>query len=150
MKEQKSYEEILEFAVFKERQANRFYLAMAERVGDRTIGRIFEELAAEELEHKAKVELELMKAGRVVKPSVEEPIDSSEYVLSKEATLDMDLDDVLGLAIAKEEAAFELYVELVAQAEDAESRDALLALAAEEVKHKLRFEAERDRLGRRK
>ena len=91
MEERKTYDEILEFALLKERQAYRFFLAMAERVGDPTIRKIFEELAAEELEHKAKIELELMKAGRVVDTSTEEgPIDSSEYVLYTNWSVYMD------------------------------------------------------------
>ena len=147
MKIFKTYDAILEFGVFKEKQANRFYLAMAERVADPAIRRIFEELAAEELEHKAKLELELMKIGKVVDTAFkDEGFDSSDYVHSDSPEIDMDFMDVLALAIEKEDAAFRLYVNMVAQAYSQESRDLLLAMAQEEVRHKLRFETERDRL----
>ena len=46
----------------------------------------------------------------------------------------------------KEEAAFRTYVHLVANVHDEESREVLLALAEEEVKHKLRFETEYNEL----
>ncbi len=59
-------DEILEMAVAREVDANRFYLALAERVENPRIRKVFEKLAAEELEHKAKIELEIMKTGRVV------------------------------------------------------------------------------------
>ena len=60
-------DEILEMAVAREVDANRFYLALAARAENPRIKKIFEKLAAEELEHKAKIELEIMKTGRVVK-----------------------------------------------------------------------------------
>jgi len=143
----KTYDAILEFGVFKEKQANRFYLAMAERVADPVMRGIFEELAAEELEHKAKLELELMKIGKVVNTAFDdEGFDSSDYVHSDSPEIDMDFMDVLALAIEKEDAAFRLYVNMVAHAYSQESRDLLLAMAQEEVRHKLRFETERDRL----
>ena len=147
MEKFETYDEILEFAIFKEQQANRFYLAMAERVGDPAISKVFEEFAEEELEHKAKLELELMKIGKVVDTeSKVEKYDSSDYVYSDATELDMDYMDVLSLAAAKEDAAFRLYVDLVPQASDEEPREMLLALAQEEARHKLRFETERDRL----
>ena len=101
-----TYEAIVQFGILKERQANRFYLAMARRVADKGISRLFEELAAEELEHKAKLELELMKVGKVVDtaPDTEE-IDDSEFIISDSPQLDMDFRDVLELAVAKEDAA---------------------------------------------
>ena len=58
----------------------------------------------------------------------------------------MDYKDVLQLGMEKEEASFRTYVSLLATVHDQESREVLLALAEEEVKHKLRFEIEFDLL----
>ena len=44
----------------------------------------------------------------------------------------------------KEKAAFRTYVNLMAETRDEQTRELLLALAEEEVKHKLRFETEYD------
>jgi rubrerythrin len=63
-----------------------------------------------------------------------------------EAQLDMDYKDMLLLGIEKEEASFRTYVNLLANVDDEESREVLLAIAEEEVKHKLRFETEYDLL----
>ena len=91
MKTFDTYESIVEFGILKERQANRFYRAMAERVADERISAVFRTLAAEELEHKAKLELELMKVGRTVDTSPDdEEIDPSEYIHSDGGELDMD------------------------------------------------------------
>lgn len=46
----------------------------------------------------------------------------------------------------KEEASFRTYVNLVVNARDVQTQELLLALAEEEVKHKLRFETEYDLL----
>ncbi|HLB73561.1 MAG TPA: ferritin family protein [Sedimentisphaerales bacterium] len=144
-----SYEAIVQFGILKERQANRFYLAMAQRVADAGIRGLFEELAVEELEHRANLELELMKMGIVVDTTADtEEIDSSDYVISDSPQLDMDLRDVLELAVAKEDAAFRLYIDMAGKAENQESKDVLAAMAQEEARHKMRFEAERDKLNR--
>jgi rubrerythrin len=58
----------------------------------------------------------------------------------------MDYKDMLLLGIEKEEASFRTYVTLIGTVHDQESREALLAIAEEEVKHKLRFELEYDML----
>ena len=129
-----SDDEILEFAIAREIEANRFYLSLAERVADPEMRRIFEDLAGEELEHKEKLELEFIKTGKVL-PSSDSP-----------SELDMDYKDLLLLGMEKEEASFRTYVGLVGQSQDEQSREVLLALAEEEVKHKLRFETEYDML----
>jgi rubrerythrin len=144
-----SYEAIVQFGILKERQANRFYLAMAQRVADEGIRGLFKELAAEELEHRANLELELMKMGIVVDtaPDTDE-IDESDYIISDSPRLDMDLRDVLELAVAKEDAAFRLYIEMGAKAKSEESKDVIAAMAQEEARHKMRFEAELDKLNK--
>ncbi len=143
MLEPDDYYEVLELAIAKEIEAYNFYLALADRVKDRQISKAFKDLAKEELEHKAKLELEITKTGRTV--AVERKLlrPEREYILSDdESPLDMDYKDMLLLGIEKEEAAFRTYVNLVASVMDEESREVLLAIAEEEVKHKLRFETE--------
>jgi len=142
-----SDDEILEFAIAREIEANRFYLSLAERVADPEMRRIFEDLAGEELEHKEKLELEFIKTGKVLPSSERVTIPEHEYIISDSPSeLDMDYKDLLLLGMEKEEASFRTYVGLVGQSQDEQSREVLLALAEEEVKHKLRFETEYDML----
>jgi len=136
-----SYEEILEFAIDREIDANQFYLALAESVDSTEMRKVFEELAQEELAHKSKLELELMKMGKTVE--IRQPPDTPQrtYIISdNQSLLDMDYKDILLLGMEKEEASFRLYVNLVPNAYDSESREVLLSLAQEEVGHKLRFQ----------
>lgn len=139
--------EIFQLAIAKEIEAYNFYLALADRVKDRQIHKVFKDLAEEELEHKAKLELEVMKTGRTVAVERKPLRPEREYILSDDdSPLDMDYKDMLLLGIEKEEAAFRTYVNFVASVMDEGSREVLLAIAEEEVKHKLRFETEYDLL----
>jgi len=139
--------EIWEFAIAREMEANRFYLALAERIDNPEMRKVFEDLAGEELEHKAKLELELMKTGKVIstnrKPA---KIDIEQGGQNSGLKLDMDYKDMLLLGIEKEEASFRTYVHLIGTVHEQESREVLLAIAEEEVKHKFRFELEYDML----
>jgi rubrerythrin len=139
-------DEILEMAVAREVDANRFYLALAERVENPRIRKVFEELAAEELEHKAKIELEIMKTGRVVnkdKTPAGFKDDRADYVPPE---IEMDYKDILLMGMQKEDASFRLYVDLAGMATDAHSKEIFLALAQEEAGHKLRFQTVLDYL----
>jgi rubrerythrin len=139
--------DILAFAIAREVEANRFYLALAERVAGAEIRKVFEELAEEELEHKAKLELEFMKTGKVLAEGEGVTLPEHEYIISDtDAALDMDYKDVLMLGMEKEDAAFRTYVDMVSRVKDEQTREVLLGLAQEEVKHKLRFETEYDLL----
>ena len=143
-----SIEEILEYAISREVEAYYFCLALAGRVDTPKMRQVFEDMAAEELEHKAKLELEMIKMGKTL-PARQMPSGrpESDYIMSdSDAPLDMDYADMLLLGMEKEEAAFRLYVNLIPNVHDEESREVLLALAQEEVRHKLRFETEYDML----
>lgn len=139
-------EEILGLAITREEIANRLFLELAARARNPEIRKVFEELADEELEHKAKLELEILKTGKVMtatqKPAFEEQIDKGEA----DSWVDMDYKDMLLLGIQKEDAAFRFYVKLAANATDEDSYETLMALAEQEIKHKLRFEMEYDKL----
>ena len=138
-----SDEEILEFAIFRENEAHNFYMALASRVQDPQIRQVFEDLAAEELEHKAKLELEIIKTGKTISTELQPARPESEYIITDSPSqLDIDYKDALLLGMEKEEASFRTYVNLIANAHNEQSREVLLALAEEEVKHKLRFETE--------
>ncbi|MBN2315753.1 MAG: ferritin-like domain-containing protein [Sedimentisphaerales bacterium] len=139
--------EILEFAISKEMEAHHFFLALSRRVKNQKIRDMLEHLAAEELEHRERLELEVMKLGKTVTTERKPPRPDSDYIMSDDALpLDMDYQDVLLLAMEKEEASFRTFVNLLPNVHDEESHELLLALAEEEVKHKLRFETEYNKL----
>ncbi len=145
-------EEILYYAVGREVEANIFYNLLSQYIDDAQVRAICNEFAAEELEHKARLELEIMKLGRIVKSSVAveqgdraapRPLD---YMLDMAKVMRMNLPDLLLFAMEKEKVSFRLYIDLLRLVEDKESRQVLLELAEEEARHKMRFEIEYDRL----
>ncbi len=145
MAEPESYDEILQLAIDKEVEAYNFYLALAGHVADQRIRVAFEELANEELEHKARLELEVMKMGKTIAVEQNPVRPERNYIVSNDPSpLDMDYKDMLMLGMEKEEAAFRTFVTLAASVHDEKSREVLLALAEEEVRHKLRFQTEYD------
>jgi rubrerythrin len=103
--------------------------------------KVFEDFAKEELEHKAQLELEVMKQGKVPKD-----FKIANYMVSGELSGDMNYKDALALAMAKEKVSFRLYIDLAAAADDEELKEVFLSLAEEEARHKLRFEIEYDNI----
>ena len=135
--------EILEFAVAREVAANRFYKDLAEKVESPAMRELLAEFAKEELQHKEKLELEMMKEGIVVTTVGKlAGLRGSDYIVDVESAADMGYKALLALAIKKEKLAVRLYVDLAALVDDAESREMLLSLAEEEAGHKARFEIE--------
>lgn len=139
----------LEFAISREKDAYNFYMVLAGYTDNVELKKAIEELAQEELEHKAKLELEFIKMGNTLPVEDEFPTFSESSILSNTGTiLGMSYKELLMLAIEKEEASFRTYVNLASKINDKKFRDVLLAIAEEEVKHKLRFEIEYDMLSK--
>ncbi len=145
MKQFKSIDEILDFAINEEQKAVDFYTALAERMEQQEMKDTFEQYALEEIGHKAK--LEAIKNGKKFVPD-EKKIQNLKIV---DYLNDVDLNkknitfqDALTIAMKREKAAFRLYSDLAKAAGDAKSRNLFRALAQEEAKHKLRFELEYD------
>ncbi len=147
MKEIQTDCELLTFAISREVQANRFFLTLAQRVENPQIRKTLEDLAQEELEHKALLEMEIVKKGKAVNTEQKAadfhvPDDN----VDPDLMLDMDYREMLQLSIAKEDVSFRLYIDFIAQTKDQELKEVLYALAEEEAKHKLRFKVEYDNL----
>ncbi len=134
--------EILEFAIMREIDAYRFFTALSRRVQDPDIRVVFQILAREELEHKQKLELEIMKTGHVVQKDLEQldEIDTSD--IDELLPDDMTYPELLQLGIRKEDASYRTYVNLLTQVSNEASRELLMGLAEEEIRHKQRFQEE--------
>lgn len=147
MSEVDSIDEILEIAVAREEEAYLLYKDLAKRAKDPAMRIIFEKFADEEIEHKAKLELEVMKAGKVV-VTAEIPVNFKieDYIEDTASIADMNYEQLLLMAIAKEKRSMRFYIELAALMQDKEARETLISLAEEEAKHEVRFQMEYDYL----
>lgn len=138
-----SFDVVLDFAIDKEIEANRFYVGLAKKMKNPAMRRVFESFAKEELGHKAK--LEAIKQGQKIQPAAKvTDLRIADYVVDVEPGPDMSYQDALVLAMKNEKAAFRLYMDLADQVQNKDQKAIFLVLAQEEAKHKLRFEIEYD------
>ena len=124
--------EVLDLAIARELEAYNLYMKMSRQAQDSQMKEALESLAKEELGHKARLELELIKLGIVVR--------SSEYGVigeqgEDEPDLSMDYKDVLVFAMKKERMSLRLYIDLAAMAKDKATREMLLTMAEDEAMH---------------
>lgn len=138
-----SVDEILDFAISREVEANDLYVKLAAMVEKPKLAKLLSDLASEELEHKAK--LEGIKAGKVVINAEEiGSLGIDDYLEKVEPHAKMSYVELLVVAIKKEEKSRKLYSDLASIAKKQELKDMFLRLAQEEAEHKLRFEVEYD------
>lgn len=143
MKKFRSVDEVLDFAINREIEAQDFYMKLAGFVEKPEMAKVLSDLASEELEHKAK--LEAVKAGEI---SIGEEevgkLDIAEYVQDVEQHSKMSYVELLIVGMKKEEISRKLYTDLATMAQTQKLKDIFLKLAQEEAEHKLRFEIEYD------
>lgn len=144
MKQFKSAEEILGFAIREEEQASAFYASLAKKSTQGFMKKIFEDFSREELGHKAKLEAVRKKGGAGLPSQKVQDLKIGDYLVEAQPSSDMSYQDALILAMKKEKAAFRMYSELAEASADADLRTLMLGLAQEEARHKLRFEVEYD------
>ena len=140
-----SMNDVLDFAVAREVEANQFYMGLATRTQVPAMRKVFQDFAGEERSHQAK--LEAVRRGEYrfeIKAGAVQGLGLAEYLVEGELTPDMSYPEALVLAMKKEKASYKLYMDLAALAEDVATQGLFLALAGEEAKHKLRFEIEYD------
>lgn len=139
--------EVLEYAVQREQEAYNFFMTLATRVKDPGMRNMLESLAVEELEHRAKLELEFIKNGVTVDTGFKDSsADTSPYAVIDEVTQDLDCKDILEICIRKEELSFKMYADLLLRVREKNTKETLLTLMEEEIKHKFRFETEYEKL----
>ena len=139
-----SVEDILDFAVKNEEEAEAFYRELSEKVDSRNLKDTLLQYAEEEKKHKQKL-LAVKRGERDFIPG-EKIVDMkiSDYMVDVTHRDGLSYQDVLVLAMKAEKAAYRLYMDLAAKTTDSSMKELFLALAAEEAKHKLRFEIEYD------
>ena len=138
-----SVSEVLDFAISREVEAHDFYIKLADMVERPEMAKVLSDLAAEETEHKTK--LEAVKAGEIVIDEEEVGnLGIADYVTDVEPHAKMDYVDLLVIGMKKEEKSCKLYADLASAARNQELKDIFLKVAQEERGHKLRFEVEYD------
>jgi len=138
-----SIDDVLDFAISQEIEAQAFYLKLADMVETPEMAKVFSDLALEELEHKAK--LQAIKAGQI---SIDKEnvgnLGITDHIKSVEPYSKMSYVDMLIVGMKKEETSRKLYSDLAEVTQKQELKEMFLKMAQEEAEHKLRFEIEYD------
>ena len=140
----KNLEALIRFAIEKEKEAAEFYESNSESEMMSGKKQMLKEFAAEERKHQQMLE-DYLTTG--VAQKLDEyrfewitDIKRSDYVDAVEYHPGMAYNELLMLAMKREEAALGLYNQLLEKAEDEDAKKLFKMLCQEEAKHKLALE----------
>jgi rubrerythrin len=135
---------ILDFAIEKEIEAAEFYTDLSKGETFSGSSEMFEEFAREERKHQKMLEdfkTQGATAGmKDYKFKWITDIKRSDYVVDLEYSPGMGYNDILMLAMKREEKALKLYNDFLEQTDSAEGKTLFKILCQEEAKHKLALE----------
>lgn len=137
-----SFEEIIRFAIEKEKEAVAFYEDASHQETYSGAKKAFEEFANEERKHEALLE-GLLKGEKKLSDYKFEwipDIKRSNYIEDMDYEKGMTYPDMLRLAMKREEKSLQLYRDLSEKTDNAELLKVLKLLRQEEAKHKLALE----------
>ncbi len=137
-----SVDEILEYAIGKEKEAVAFYNDLNKKETTKSLKETFKNLALEEAKH-VKLLTTISQKKEIIdsyKEGTVSDLKISDYMVEKEYEEGMPMQDILVLAMKREEAAVKLYKDLAQRSENDESAKVFKLLAQEEAEHKYTFE----------
>jgi rubrerythrin len=134
------FDEIINFAVDREKEAVTFYRELQAMAQFEHQKEVFKEFESMERGHIAILEgIRSRGTGGIVVANVPD-LKIADYLVEPKASAEMTYQDILITAMKKEERANALYSDLAADAGDGETKTIFEKLASEEAKHKLHFE----------
>lgn len=137
-----SVDDILTFAIDKEKEAVTFYTDLSKKESTKSIKETFRELAQEEAKHVKLLTGFSKNTTAIDSYELKEIKDLkiSDYLTEVEYTEGMVMEDIITLAMKREEMAAKLYKDLATKTSDKEANKLFMLLVQEESEHKLKFE----------
>jgi len=137
-----SVDEILTFAVNREKEAVEFYESLAKKATRASLKETFVNFAKEEVKH---VDLLSDMSGNKEKIDTYKfktitDLKISDYMVEKEYEEGMPMPEILKLAMKREEVAVKLYTDLAGKTDNENAKKVFMILVQEEAKHKLGLE----------
>jgi len=137
---QQELQNIIDFAIEKEKEAVSFYYDLASKVKLKALAEELRRIATMEEAHRQRLEnMDVAEAVRGVPKGVPD-LHITEYVVEKKPSPDMSWQDIVNIAMHREQAAINLYTDLEKLVIDPLSKQLFQHLAAEEQGHKFFFE----------
>ncbi|MEW5815097.1 MAG: ferritin family protein [Spirochaetota bacterium] len=137
-------EQIIDFAIEKEKEAVRFYDSLSKKESMSGVKEMFSEFSKEERKHQKM--LEGIKTGKTDREVSEykfkwiPDLKRSDYTVEIDYREGMAYNEILMLAMKREEKALKLYNDLLKQSETEPGKKIFKILCQEEAKHKLSLE----------
>ena len=134
------FNEVIDFAIDGEKEAVKFYSELQQKTKFNARKIMLKELENMEMGHV--VILENIRSRGIGNVTVKEVtnLNISEYIVDVKPYEDMTYQDILIIAMKKEEQAMKLYSNLAGNFQGSELETLFLKLASEEAGHKLQFE----------
>jgi rubrerythrin len=140
--EQSQFELIIGFAIDKERESIIFYEGLARKVEQVSSKEAILSMANEERKHQKILKGLTPKNIRFAAPSGQPDIRLSDFLVDVEPSKDLSYQEILIIAMKREERAYAFYADLESRAADDATRKIFALLRGEELKHKNRLEKE--------
>ena len=134
--------EIINFAIDKEREAIAFYEELGGKTEDPVLKDAILSMADEERKHEKLLMNLTPKKLQFVRETNQPDLKISDYVVETPFTKDSTYQDLLIIAMKREEKSHALYSDLEQRASDEATRKLFTLLKGEELKHKTRLEKE--------
>jgi len=134
------FNEVIDFAIKGEEEAVKFYQELQLRTKFKARKEMLKDLENMEMGHIVILENIRSKGMKDVTVKKVVNLNISEYVVDVTPYDDMTYQDILIVAMKKEEQAVNLYTDLAGNFPGTELETLFLKLAAEEIGHKLQFE----------
>ena len=139
----KSVDEILEFAIDREKEAVKFYASLGQEAPSEALKQTFIDFSKEEEKHVAM--LSDISGNKAMIDSYElkkiPDLKISNYMVDTKYEKGMPMPDVLKLAMKREEKSVKLYQILGDKTDNADAKKLFQILVQEESKHKLGLES---------
>lgn len=133
-------QEIIKQAAQQEDIAYKFYMDSLKYAKDAASKVWIKELAEEELKHKEMLQNFDVSKIKKFKPAKIQDLHITEYLVDKDVTKIKDFQDVLIVAMKKEQKSYNFYVSLAQSADSQDMKKLCRILAQEELKHKHKLE----------
>lgn len=137
-----SFEDLIEFAIEKEKEASAFYADLAQQTSFSGVKEALLEMSQEEKKHQTM--LENLGSNQALVEDYKfkwiPDMKRSDYMVEMKYEDGMSYTDILRLAMKREEQALKMYNELQKKADNEENVKLLKVLCQEEAKHKLFLE----------
>jgi len=138
-----SVDEVLSFAIDREKEAVEFYASLAKDATRASLKEIFVKFSKEEEKHVAllsdisgnKEKIDSYKFKEITDLKI------SDYMIEKDYEEGMPMPEILKIAMKKEEIAVKLYTDLGGQSDNTDAKKVFNILVQEEGKHKFALES---------